>query len=151
MTGPGAALAIAREAGDEETRSIVGEGLAAHSASLGLPGDWTPRWILGRDTQGAIQAGLLYLTAFDWLFVHLLWVAEAYRKQGQGSRLLKEAEAAAKEAGCVGAYLDTFTFQAPDFYRRHGYREFGRLDDFPPGHARLWFAKRFEPEPRPPS
>jgi GNAT superfamily N-acetyltransferase len=152
MTGPAAALVLAREeAVDDEAMKIVADGLSAHSASLGLPADWTPRWILGRDAEGAIQAGLRYLTAFEWLFVHLLWVAEPYRKRGEGSRLLAEAEAAAQEAGCVGAYLDTFSFQAPDFYRRHGYREFGRLDDFPRGRARLWFAKRFEPAPGAPS
>ena len=35
------------------------------------------------------------------------------------------------------------SFQAPDFYSRHGYTEFGRIDDYPPGHARHWFMKRF--------
>jgi len=51
------------------------------------------------------------------------------------------AEAAARAQGCRGAYLDAFTFQAPKFYERLGYQEFGRLDDFPPGHARIWFTK----------
>jgi hypothetical protein len=55
--------------------------------------------------------------------------------------LLAGAEAAAREKGCRGAYLDTFTFQAPKFYDRHGYLEFGRLNDFPSGHARIWFWK----------
>ena len=33
--------------------------------------------------------------------------------------------------------------KAPDFYRRHEYIEFGRIEDYPPGHTRLWFMKRF--------
>jgi GNAT superfamily N-acetyltransferase len=70
-----------------------------------------------------------------------LWVAEPYRKQGVGSRLLSQAEGAGRENGCRGAYVDTFAFQAPLFYPRHGYREFGRLSDFPPGHARIWLSK----------
>jgi len=131
------------DAAEEEALPIVTAGLSAHSAELGLPGDWTPRWIVGRDAKGAIRAGLRYLTAFDWLFVHLLWVDASYRFHGVGSRLLAEAEAAACEKGCRGVYLDTFTFQAPKFYERHGYREFGRLDDFPRGHSRIWLAKRF--------
>ena len=125
-----------------EALSIVSEGLGAHSAGLGLPGDWSPHWIVARDGDGAIRAGLRYLTAFDWLFIHLLWVDAAYRSQGAGSRLLSEAEAAARETGCRGAYLDTFTFQAPKFYERRGYREFGRIDDFPRGHSRIWLKKR---------
>ena len=70
-----------------------------------------------------------------------LWVALPYRKQGIGSELMAGAERAAREQGCRAAYLDTFTFQAPKFYERLGYWEFGRLNDFPPGHARIWFSK----------
>jgi len=130
------------EAPDEASQAAVAEGLGAHSAGLGLLGDWTPHWIFGRDSDGAAQAGVRYLLVFDWLFVHWLWVAETYRRQGVGSRLLMSAEDAARAKGCQGAYLDTFTFQAPKFYKRHGYREFGRLENFPPGHSRIWFAKR---------
>jgi GNAT superfamily N-acetyltransferase len=120
----------------------VEAGLNAHSAAFNLAGDWRPQWILGRDPGEAVQAGVRFLTVFDWLFVQWLWVAEAYRGQGVGSALLAGAENAAREKHCRAAYLDTFTFQAPRFYERRGYREFGRLNDFPPGHSRIWFSKR---------
>jgi len=136
-------LAIApEEAPDEASQAALAEGLGAHAAALGLPGNWTPHWIFARDGDGVAQAGVRYLIVFDWLFVHWLWVADAYRGRGVGSRLLASAEDAARAKGCRGAYLDTFTFQAPKFYQRHGYREFGRLDDFPSGHSRIWFSKR---------
>ena len=83
--------------------------------------------LVGRDASGEIQSGLVGVSAVNWLFVAYLWVAEAYRRQGIGSRLLAQAEAVAKARGCEFIYLDTFTFQAPEFYRRLGYREFGRL------------------------
>ncbi len=119
-------LTIAREDAPEgDALRVITDGLDAHSAELGLPGDWSARWIIGRDAEGAIRAGLRYLTTFEWLFVHLLWVAAPYRSQRNGSHLLSEAESVAREKGCRGAYLDTFTFQAPRFYERHGYREFG--------------------------
>ena len=51
-----------------------------------------------------------------------------------GSRLLAKAEEIARDRGCVGIRLDTMSFQAPGFYSRHGYTEFGRIDDCPPGH-----------------
>jgi len=132
----------AQDGRDEAAENALGAGLNAHSADVGQPGDWTPHYILGRDGEGAIRAGIRFFTAFEWLFVHLLWVAEPYRGQGVGSRLITEAEQTARRLGCRGAYLDTFTFQAPKFYPRLGYREFGRLDDFPPGHSRIFFAKR---------
>ena len=38
-------------------------------------------------------------------------------------------------------YLYTFSFQAPGFYRKLGYREFGKLNDFPKGQSRYWLNK----------
>jgi hypothetical protein len=55
--------------------------------------------------------------------------------------LLSGAEETAREKNCRAAYVDTFTFQAPEFFERHGYREFARLADFPAGHARIWLSK----------
>lgn len=69
------------------------------------------------------------------MFIDWLWVSPAARGQGAGIRLLNKAENAARERGCIGAYVDTFSFRAPDFYRRYGYEEFGRIDGLPPGHA----------------
>ncbi len=135
-------LTLAPEASpDEATMRAIAAGLVAYDAGFAPQANRSPRWIVGRDGGGAVRAGLRSMLAYDWLFVHWLWVAEPYRKQGIGSRLLAGAEAAAREKGCRGAYLDTFTFQAPKFYDRHGYLEFGRLNDFPPGHARIWFWK----------
>ena len=126
---------------DETTIRAIESGLTAHATGLGLKTDWSPRWIIGRDEDGVVQAGIRFVLAFEWLFVNWLWVADSYRKHGVGSQLMADAEAAAREHGCRAAYLDTFTFQAPKFYERLGYREFGRLDDFPPGHSRIWFSK----------
>jgi len=65
---------------DQEAMRAIEAGLSAHSAQLGLTGDWTPHWILGRDPDGAVEAGIKYLLAFDWLFVNWLWVGEPYRR-----------------------------------------------------------------------
>jgi GNAT superfamily N-acetyltransferase len=140
--GPTPPLTLAAEISpDEATIRAIESGLAAHAVGLGLRTDWSPRWIVGRDASGAVKAGVRFVLAFDWLFVNWLWVADAWRKHGIGSQLMGRAEAAAREKGCRAAYLDTFTFQAPKFYERLGYREFGRLEDFPPGHSRIWFSK----------
>jgi len=44
--------------------------------------------------------------------------------------------------GAKKAYLDTFSFQSPDFYKQHGYQVFGELQDFPPGNQRYFFTRR---------
>jgi GNAT superfamily N-acetyltransferase len=102
-----------------------------------------PIWLFARDASGKVQGGLRGQTYWSWCSIDVLTVAGAYRRQGIGSRLLAKAEEIARARGCVGIRLDTVSFQAPDFYRRHGYVEFGRIEGYPPGHTRLWFMKRF--------
>jgi GNAT superfamily N-acetyltransferase len=126
---------------DQATAQAISDGLAEYNNSMVPGGDWKPLWIVGRDSAGSVQAGIRGVTEFDWLFVIWLWVAEPFRRHGVGSRLLSGAEAIARERRCSSCYLDTFSFQAPEFYKRHGYEEFGRLADFPPGHARIWLRK----------
>jgi GNAT superfamily N-acetyltransferase len=68
-------------------------------------------------------------------------VADGERKLGLGRTLMERAEQEAVLGGCLHAYVDTFSFQAPGFYEKLGYERFGVLDDFPPGHQRIFFVK----------
>jgi len=126
---------------DQATARAISAGLDAYNDSMAPGGNWKPLWIVGRDDAGSVQAGLRGVTDYGWLFVIWLWVAEPYRRQRVGSQLLLDAEAIARERRCSHSYLDTFSFQAPEFYKRRGYQEFGRLEGFPPGHARIWLSK----------
>jgi GNAT superfamily N-acetyltransferase len=129
-------------------RKAVGRGLAAYNRAAHGRLRGTERWILARDLDGAVQAGAKCELAWDWLYLDWLWVAEAWRGQDWGTRLLAETEAMAREAGCLGVHLNTWSFQAPEFYRRQGYAEVGRVADMPPGTTRYWFARRFDAAPR---
>ncbi|MBK8027265.1 MAG: GNAT family N-acetyltransferase, partial [Chloroflexi bacterium] len=95
----------------------------------------TPLNIFVRDDMGEIVGGILGGMWGGWLHITFLWVAPELRKQGYGTRLLQAAEAEAKEKGCRSAFLETHSFQAPDFYRRLGFQPVGQLSDYPPGHA----------------
>ena len=64
------------------------------------------------------------------------------RGRGYGHRLLTVAEDEARKRGAKNVYLDTFSFQVPDFYKQHGYQVFGELQNFPPGHQRYFFTKQ---------
>lgn len=63
--------------------------------------------------------------------IAMVWVREDSRKAGWGGRLLEAAEHVARERGCNRMFVSSFTFQAPDFYRRHGYVETARVENFP--------------------
>jgi GNAT superfamily N-acetyltransferase len=80
-----------------------------------------------------------------WLYIELMWLPEALRGQGLGSALLADAEAEALERGCAHAHLDVYSFQAEGFFRARGYREFGALASYPPGHVRRFLEKALTP------
>lgn len=90
----------------------------------------------------SIMGGIIAETHWNWLFINLMWLREELRGQGYGHKLLLAAEAEGRKRGATHAYLDTFSFQAPEFYQKHGYEIFGVLEDFPPGHRRLYLTKQ---------
>lgn len=98
--------------------------------------------MLVRNDQGEILGGLYGRFFYQWLFIELLSVPEQGRGQGIGSRLMQMAEDMAREKECIGIWLDTFDFQAPQFYKKLGYSELGQIVDYPPGHKRFFFQKR---------
>jgi GNAT superfamily N-acetyltransferase len=89
-----------------------------------------------------IVAGLIGFTHWNWLHIRFLWVAEALRRHGLGRQLVFAAEREARARGCEHAHLDTFSFQAVPFYERLGYSVFGRLEDYPAGHTKVFLQKR---------
>ncbi|MEC3883349.1 GNAT family N-acetyltransferase [Halobacillus sp. HZG1] len=80
------------------------------------------------DDEGAVRGGLLAEICWNWLEIHTLMVDEELRGSGYGSKLLMEAERTASEKACDFIKVDTLSFQALDFYKKHGYREFGVLE-----------------------
>ena len=78
--------------------------------------------------------------------IEVLWVDEAYRGQGIGSMLLREAERCAKEKGCYLATLGTFDFQARGLYEKHGYTVYAVGEDCPRGHLHYALFKRLDEE-----
>ena len=94
-----------------------------------------------RDDNEKIIGGLVGHTWGNWFFIKTLWVHEDYRRDGLGSRILTMAEDKAVERGCKYAFIDTFSFQAPDFYPKMGYKEIFILDDCPLSGTLIYFTK----------
>ncbi|MES2572025.1 MAG: GNAT family N-acetyltransferase [Verrucomicrobiota bacterium] len=93
-----------------------------------------------------IVGGLLGFTHWNWLHIRYLWVTESLRHHGLGRQMVLAAELEARIRGCEHAHLDTFSFQAVPFYERLGYTVFGRLEDYPPGHTKVFLQKRNLPK-----
>jgi GNAT superfamily N-acetyltransferase len=126
-----------------EQRNAIGRGLSAYNREAYGRLRGGERWFLARDAAGSVQAGAKCEEAWGWLYVDWLWVAESLRRQGWGGRLPAEAETYARGRGLVGLHLNTWSFQGPDYYPRHGFTCVGQMADMPPGATRYWFAKRF--------
>ena len=98
-----------------------------------------------RDQNGAeVEGGLRGEIHWNWLIVYQLVIPQDVRGKGTGSRLLQNAEEFARQNGCVGVWLDTFSFQAPDFYRKRGYEVFGELGCYPNDFSSIFLRKRLD-------
>ena len=78
------------------------------------------------------------------MYIDVLWIDEAHRKQGLGTKLLQEIERIAIEKNCTLIHLDTFDFQAKDFYVKQGYEIFGILEECPENHCRYYLKKKLK-------
>lgn len=124
-----------------QARQFLQDELLAFNEQHVGPDNYEPLYAMLRDGDGAVCGGLMGETFWQWFHINTLWIAEEQRGQGWGSQLLQQAEEEAIRRGCRAAFVDTFDFQAPDFYKRHGYETWGQLDDLPPGHRRIFFQK----------
>ena len=95
-----------------------------------------------RNEAGVIIGGGVGRLYVDCFFLDLFWVADAYRGQGVGSKLLSAIESEAKRLGAKAVLLDTFDFQAAPFYEKQGYAEEARLKAMVGGHDRIYLTKR---------
>lgn len=83
-----------------------------------------------RDAAGQVLGGLRAIVAMHWLRIEVLWVRDDARGNGIGSQLLVEAERRGRGLGARNAAVETFEWQAPQFYLRHGYEEAARMEHY---------------------
>ena len=97
-----------------------------------------------QNESGSIEAGVYGFTWGGCCFVSYLWVAEALRRRGMGSELLRAVEGHAREKRCRLILLSSHSFQAPDFYARRGYEKVARIRDYPVGYDDIVLVKRLD-------
>ena len=123
-----------------ETEFVRGELQKFNDTNVGSDGH-TPLNIVEYDGDGKVIAGILGGTYWGWMYVDILWVHEDHRQKGIGTKLLSEAEKEAIRRGCHHAHLDTMSWQAPEFYKKHGYEIVGILPDIPSGNQKYLLMK----------
>jgi GNAT superfamily N-acetyltransferase len=93
------------------------------------------------DEEDNVRGGLLGEVCWNWLEIKILMIDEDLRKHGYGSKLLQEAEQIAAETKCDFIKVDTLSFQALDFYKKHGYEVYGVLDNVGRDHEHYFLKK----------
>jgi ribosomal protein S18 acetylase RimI-like enzyme len=145
MTQSGTTLSIGD--GDKELSERLSAGLDEFNfAATGTTAaDQSELSVKVLDDAGEIAGGLTARTWAGLLGIEMLWIREDHRSEGWGSKLLLAAGEEARRRGCDRACVSSFTFQAPDFYQRHGYTETGRTLAIPGGAENVHMFKKLDP------
>ncbi len=128
---------------DETTSRAIEKGLREYNskyAEINIK-DFTVRF----SYKDEIIGGALGHTYYDWLFLKWLWVHENFRNQGIGTRIMSKVEEIASARSCNGIHLDTFSFQAKEFYQKLGYDVFGNIENHPMQYEK-YFLRKYLPK-----
>lgn len=136
----GTTLYVTHEPNEEDRLAIYKNLIAFNDATAG-PSGFERLAVLLKDDIGISIGGLWGKFSYGWLTIELLVVPDSLRGQGFGRRLVRTAEEAAIKRDCVGVWLDTHGFQAPEFYKAIGYEIFGNLPNYPQGVSRYFLKK----------
>ncbi len=106
--------------------------------------DWIVLSYGVKDETGQLIGGInAMLYCWNILYVDILYVEDAHRGKGYGKLLLDRVESEARQLGGYMSHLDTFDWQAKEFYEHLGYEVFGILENCPRGHNRYYMKKVF--------
>jgi ribosomal protein S18 acetylase RimI-like enzyme len=132
-----------------EDIQVITRGMLAHHSTSGHPRNEEVLSILIRGKGDEVMGAVIGSCLFGRMHVRTLWVDESVRGTGWGRRLMEVAEAEAVRRGCTHAYTDTFSWQAPEFYKKLGYEVYGVLENYPPGSSLIYLSKAIgDQEPR---
>lgn len=120
----------------------VEEGLNQFNDLMTGMSDRKPLAVLIKSTTtGKVIGGMQGRSSLGLLFIDLFYLPPELRRKGVGTDVLRRFEDEGRKRGCSAAFLYTISFQAPDFYKKHGWEEFGRIDCKPEGTSRIFMKK----------
>ncbi|MBT2571390.1 GNAT family N-acetyltransferase [Planococcus sp. ISL-110] len=127
-----------------EDRDFIRKKVIEHN-NASLPGEEKSQFeqmsFIVRNDEREIIGGLTATGFWRHLHIDFLWVDPASRGQRIAEKLMAQAEAYARSKDHRLMVVDTLSFQAPAFYKKQGFSEFGVIKDFPEGHNHYYFEK----------
>lgn len=123
----------------EEDRQVLSHGLDDFNRQfLGTPRTSCFGFIRHN---GVLVGGLRAESYGDGFYIKHLWLDEAHRGQGWGKVLMEKAETEATDRKCRTLWVDTMSYQAPEFYQKLGYRETARVEGYREAYDRIFYKK----------
>ena len=126
---------------EKEDEEIIFQGLLEYNLSKIEDKNPKDLGVFLLNENGEKIAGLIGNTHGNWLSVKYLWVSKELRGRNIGNHILEQAERTARTRGCKYVFLDTFSFQAPAFYKKYGYKEVLVLENYPVSGKRYYLTK----------
>jgi len=142
-------IAVDRRNSAKASRALWA-GLIRFNRTKACPLRYSRLVISARDRKGKFAGGVILQSYWKETYVELLWLSEKMRGDGVGSELIREAERQARRRGSILIHLNTYSFQAPRFYEKLGYRRFGTISGSPKGASRHFYVKRLSTPRRSP-
>ena len=115
---------------DKEISDIY-NGLSAFNEPYFPDLDETSLGYFYRNEDGGVLGGAVGKLIFTAFHLKYFWLSEPLRGLGYGTQVLKLMEQEAIKRGAINMFLDTYSFQAPEFYKSAGFQEVGRFTDYP--------------------
>lgn len=125
----------------EDKLLVVDTGLEQHNYAVAPLTEVRQLAAFATDDAGTVMGGAVGRTWGQCCELLQLWVAPELRSRGVGARLLRDFEAHARTRGCNTFYLTTLSYQAPEFYRSHGYAVVAQIAGYPNGIVKFLMRK----------
>ena len=135
---------VVDHAPSQEDNAVIREGIIASNEHIVGERDRAFSIFLKNDA-GNVFGGIQAFLDTESIYIDVLWVAEHLQKQGYGTKLLETAEREAINNGCMFSMVDTYDFQAEEFYVKNGYERIGEIKNYWHGHSKIFLRKKLRP------
>ncbi|MBT3260952.1 GNAT family N-acetyltransferase [bacterium] len=134
----------------KEIEDALSNVFCSYAKKEGIEVNYKSFSFLIRDNNEKLIGGIVARAIYKEIHVEDLWVDEKYRGQGYGKQLLDKVWEKFSNQGYDNLNLDTYRFQAPDFYQKYGFKlDFIRKNKTNSKLDKYFFVKEFQHEKQP--
>lgn len=126
---------------DEALDSEITDKTRAHNSKF-TPNDYKPFSVYLKGEDEKLIGGMTAFLSWNYLEIKYLWVDERHRGRGLAREIMQAGETAARNNKCEYALVDTFEFQALDFYLKQKFELVAELDGYLGKYKRYYLQKR---------